>query len=163
MKNEMINHDDIEHGLANDFGKENKFTCVKVDSITIMIEFLDCLEYLDLVIKYKEMFNIGFDNMLVWFYNEHLKFVNEKEILVIDGFEPPMQQTQPYTPALILINLSEPPLNPYLIHHSTLQGVMVEAKLEVVVVADLVIIHPPLDMDNMFPTKVAIFNPIASH
>ncbi|KAD6454923.1 hypothetical protein E3N88_09629 [Mikania micrantha] len=80
------NHDDIEHGSANDLGKENKFTCVKVDSITIIVEVLDCLEYLDLVIKYKEMFNIGFDNMLVWFYNEHLKFVNEKEIPpVIDG------------------------------------------------------------------------------
>ncbi|KAD6795854.1 hypothetical protein E3N88_06750 [Mikania micrantha] len=37
---------------------------------------------------------------------------------------------------------------------------MVEAKLEVVVVADLVIIHPPLDVDNILPTKVATFSPI---
>ncbi|KAL8223025.1 hypothetical protein R6Q57_020424 [Mikania cordata] len=62
--NEMVNFKRIE--------EEKVYECIKVDSLISMIEFLISLEDEVLVIKHKEVFNIGFDNMLKWFYTKQL-------------------------------------------------------------------------------------------
>ncbi|KAD5318316.1 hypothetical protein E3N88_18262 [Mikania micrantha] len=49
--------------MTNDHEKEKEFTCIKVDSITTMVEFLDCLEDLVLVVKHKEVFE---ESKMVW-------------------------------------------------------------------------------------------------
>ncbi|KAL8253005.1 hypothetical protein R6Q59_036698 [Mikania micrantha] len=72
--NEMVNF----KGVKEEKGKEKVYECVKIDSLTSMVEFLDSLENEMLVNNNKETFKVCFDNMLRWFYKKQLRL--EKEL-----------------------------------------------------------------------------------
>ncbi|KAD4981791.1 hypothetical protein E3N88_18462 [Mikania micrantha] len=68
MFNEMMNFKGIEEEKV----KEKVYKCIKVDSLSSMIELFNSLEDEVLVIKHKEVFKVEFDNMLKWFYKKQL-------------------------------------------------------------------------------------------
>ncbi|KAD4585502.1 hypothetical protein E3N88_23103 [Mikania micrantha] len=78
--NEMMNFKEFEKGEV--------YECIKVDSLSSMFEFLNSLENEELVIKHKEVFKFGFDNMLKWFYTKQLGLEKVLDIPPkLDGYE----------------------------------------------------------------------------
>ncbi|KAD6794918.1 hypothetical protein E3N88_05814 [Mikania micrantha] len=82
--NKMMNF----KGIEDVNGKEKICECVKVNSLSSMVEFLDSLENEILVNNNKETFKICFDNMLKWFYKKQLRLEEELDLPPnLDGYE----------------------------------------------------------------------------
>ncbi|KAD7477033.1 hypothetical protein E3N88_00169 [Mikania micrantha] len=82
--NKMMNF----KGIQDVRGKEKIYECVKVNSLSSMVEFLDSLENEILVNNNKETFKVLFDNMLKWFYKKQLRLEEELDLPPnLDGYE----------------------------------------------------------------------------
>ncbi|KAD4178530.1 hypothetical protein E3N88_27121 [Mikania micrantha] len=75
-------------GIEDVKGKEKIYECVKVNSLSSMVEFLDSLENEVLVNNNKETFKVCFDNMLKWFCKKQLRLEEELDLPPnLDGYE----------------------------------------------------------------------------